>query len=288
MSETTSRTPIEHALNHRLQRLHERITALDKAAAKTARYGDLQVAGTLLKTYAAQIDGRPTSVTLPDYRTPDAEMVITLDTSLTVIANAEDYFHRYRKAKRGRDTVLARIAAAQEEVTQREGQLAQLSDLDEDALSDLMTALHADGVLKDKPKPRVVVPAHPRRFYTTDHVLVEVGKNDRQNDHLTLTAPRENHWLHVRDLPGSHVVLHSAHPSDRDVQEAAMLAAYYSKGRGGRNVPVDLLRCSQLQKPKGAKPGLVTFSGRARTVTVTPTEELAAKLLAPGEHLGQD
>jgi len=127
-------------------------------------------------------------------------------------------------------------------------------------------------------------PAHPRRFYTTDHVLVEVGKNSVQNDHLTLTAKKDYYWMHVSELAGSHVVIHSTDPSEQCLLEAASLTAYYSKGRGLKQVPVDVVRVRQLHKPKGAKPGLVMFTGKADILTVYPDGDMA-KRLAEKEEL---
>ena len=133
------------------------------------------------------------------------------------------------------------------------------------------------GILHSSKAPE---PAHPRRFYTTDHVLVEVGKNSDQNDHLTLTANKDYYWMHVSELAGSHVVVHSVNPSKQTLLEAANLTAYYSKGRGLKQVPVDVLKVGQLFKPKGAKSGLVMFNGKADTLTVNPDKELAQRLSA--------
>jgi len=138
----------------------------------------------------------------------------------------------------------------------------------------------AEGALKTKvlPSSQPPEPAHTRSFYTTDHVLVEVGKNSLQNDHLTLTAKKDYYWMHVSELAGSHVVIHSTNPSEQCLLEAASLTAYYSKGRGLKQVPVDVVKVRQLHKPKGAKPGLVMFTGKADILTVYPDGEMAQRL----------
>jgi Predicted RNA-binding protein homologous to eukaryotic snRNP len=86
--------------------------------------------------------------------------------------------------------------------------------------------------------------------------------------------------MHVSELAGSHVVVHSVNPSKQTLLEAANLTAYYSKGRGLKQVPVDVLKVGQLFKPKGAKSGLVMFNGKADTLTVNPDKELAQRLSA--------
>ncbi len=100
-----------------------------------------------------------------------------------------------------------------------------------------------------------------------------VGKNNLQNDRLTLKTARKNHyWLHVKDLPGSHVIVESAEPSEATLVEAATIAAYYSKARLSANVPVDYVRVKNIHKPNGAKPGFVIYTGQ-KTLFVTPEEK---------------
>lgn len=88
---------------------------------------------------------------------------------------------------------------------------------------------------------------------------------------------RQNIWLHVQKLPGSHVIIHSDNPSDETIEEAAKLAAYFSKARDSANVPVDYLPAGKLRKPNGAKPGYVIFEGQSTTY-VTPDPILVQKL----------
>ncbi|WP_179394247.1 NFACT RNA binding domain-containing protein [Lacticaseibacillus absianus] len=260
---------------HQLDRATHDVRALQRAQTQLASVDALQLRGTLLKTYAHQITGRPDHVTLPDYTTA-RPLTIPLDPALTVMANADAYFARAHKAKRGQATVQTKLAAAQALQVDAQAQLTALSAATPDQLDAMVRTLPADHGLT--PAAPSVAPARPRRFWTADHVLVEVGKNSRQNDRLTLTAPKTDTWLHVHDLPGAHVVLHSATPSAQALREAANLAAYFSKGRGDRPVPVDILKVAQLQKPRGAKPGLVTFAGRARSLTVRPDPALVQRL----------
>ena len=80
-----------------------------------------------------------------------------------------------------------------------------------------------------------------------------------------------------KDIPGSHVIVHSSQPSEETLVQAAGLAAYYSKARGSANVPVDYVQVRHLRKPNGAKPGFVIYEGQ-KTLYVTPDEALVAKL----------
>ena len=110
--------------------------------------------------------------------------------------------------------------------------------------------------------------------------MIEVGKNNLQNERLSLKqADRRDIWLHVQKIPGSHVVIRDAKPSDETLLEAAKLAAYFSKARESANVPVDYLPAGKLRKPNGAKPGFVIFEGQ-QTLYVTPDANLVRQLKA--------
>ena len=99
------------------------------------------------------------------------------------------------------------------------------------------------------------------RFTTTDGMTLLVGRNNIQNDHLTFkVAAKDDLWFHVKDIPGSHVILvtEGEEPTDRDYTEAASTAAYYSKATGDL-VAVDYTRVKNIKKPQGSKPGFVTY-----------------------------
>lgn len=284
MANITDVELVTNGLAHQIHHTQKQIESLNKAIAHIPDATDLQVMGTLLKTYASQIDGHHHFVELPDYRQPETTLTIKLDVTKSIMANAEDYFHRYHKSKRGLDTVLNNRTNAEQTLQRQLARQAAFDPTDEQQVADLKAALIAESVLHTHVlhSSKAPTPAHPRRFYTHDHVLVEVGKNSQQNDHLTLTARKDYYWMHAGgEIPGSHVVIHSNHPSEQTLQEAAVLTAYYSKGRKMNRVPVDCLKVGQMRKPKGAKSGLVTFSGPARTITVIPDPQLAKELRAP-------
>ena len=108
--------------------------------------------------------------------------------------------------------------------------------------------------------------------------LVVVGKNNIENDKLTMKLAQKNHyWFHVKDIPGSHVILESSDPDEQSIVEAATIAAYYSKARESSKVPVDYLQVRNIRKPNGAKPGYVIFEGQT-TIRVDPDRNLVEKL----------
>ena len=117
-------------------------------------------------------------------------------------------------------------------------------------------------------------------YRSSEGYSIFVGRNNRQNDQLTLkAAEKRDLWLHVQKIHGSHVVIvcDGQAPGDQTVTEAAMLAAWHSQAREGQNVPVDVTPVRNVRKPAGAKPGMVVYD-RYRTVYVTPDAALCRRL----------
>ena len=125
--------------------------------------------------------------------------------------------------------------------------------------------------------------SHPRRFVTDDGYTVLVGKNNLQNDYLTVRLSRRaDIWLHTKDIHGSHVLLVTGGTPlealpDRTLLQAASLAAYYSKGKQSGKVSVDYCPVSHVKKPTGARPGMVVYEGYY-TVVVSPDAALVERL----------
>ena len=117
-------------------------------------------------------------------------------------------------------------------------------------------------------------------FRSSDGFPILVGRNNRQNDQLSLkSAHKSDIWLHAQKIHGAHVIIEcaGAEVPGQTITEAAMLAAYYSEAREGQNVPVDVTPVRYLKKPNGAKPGMVVYD-RYRTVIVTPKAALPEAL----------
>ena len=124
---------------------------------------------------------------------------------------------------------------------------------------------------KKQPKTRTLPPFH---YISSDGFDIYVGRNNRQNDVLTLkTAARSDIWLHTKGIHGAHVIIDArgGEVPENTVTEAAKIAAYHSKGRQSSSVPVDYVRVAKVKKPAGARPGMVIYDGYS-TVYVTPDE----------------
>lgn len=120
------------------------------------------------------------------------------------------------------------------------------------------------------------------QFISSDNITILVGKNNKQNDELTtkLSSP-DDIWLHTKDIPGSHVIIKATLDTvtNQTLEEAAELAAYFSKARMSSKVAVDYTARKNVKKPSGAKPGMVIYDNQT-TVFVNPDEEKVVKLRA--------
>lgn len=250
----------------KVKKLHHQ---LDEAA--DADY--YRVRGEILTTFMAKLKPGMDSIELPNFYNNNRPLKIKLSPELSPSKNAQKYFTRYDKLKASVKYVNEQLSITQSEIDYFENILSQIDLASPSDVQDIKVELEEQGYIRKRhhgKKKRKVRASKPESFHTSDGTLVLVGKNNLQNDRLSFkTANKNEFWLHVKDMPGSHVVIRSTDPSDQTILEAAQLAAYFSKGRDSDHVPVDYLRVKQLHKPHGAKPGFVTFRGQ-HTLRVQP------------------
>lgn len=202
-------------------------------------------------------------------------VTIPLDERFSPSKNAQRYFKKYSKSKTA-------LREKQIQLSENETEIAYLNSvltfIDNAAsvkeIDDIRSELIETGVLR---KRKSSMPARKSKikfmeFRTSDGFRVCIGRNNKENDQLTLkTAASKDWWFHTKDIPGSHVILFSEGKplTETAIFEAASAAAFYSKGRTSENVPVDYTKVKYVKKPSGAKPGMVIFTDN-RTVYVTP------------------
>ncbi len=222
------------------------------------------------------------------YLDPPQTVEIPLDQRFSIGENAQRYYKKYQKQKAARDMAGAQREQALAELAYLEGQLDNLGKCAGDAeLQELVEELREQGYLKaEKGKSRKqqkrTAATKPMCFLSNDgKARIYVGKNNRQNDELTLRfADGGDIWMHTKNIPGSHVIIKSeGPPSEQALADGAVLAAYYSRARGGANIPVDYTPRKYVKKPVGAKPGMVIYTTN-RTAYVTP-DEASVKALRP-------
>lgn len=217
------------------------------------------------------------------YADPVERIAIPLDRQLTPGENAQRYYKKYQKLKATRDMAIVQREQTLSELNYLEGQLDNLTKCTaENELSELIEELKEQGYIKrDKggKKKMKLAASKPMHFVSSTGADIYVGKNNRQNDELTLRFASPNDiWMHAKNIPGSHVIVKGANEQDTaTMTEAALLAAYYSRARGSENVAVDYTPRKYVKKPAGAKPGMVIYTTN-KTAYVTPSEEAVAGL----------
>lgn len=264
-------------------RLRRKLALQEKEYAATQDRDKLRVQGDLITANLYRMERGQARLECENYYEDNAPTSIPLDPLLTPQQNAAKYYKRYAKAKTAEKYLREQMDLARRDLEYLESVLAELAQAETEAdYLDIRAELREAGFLKKqgKGKKDKSRPAAPWEFRTSSGLRVLVGRNNRQNDKLTLKdADRRDLWLHTQKIHGSHVILRCAGraPSEDDIAEAAMLAAWFSQARESGNVPVDYTEVRNVKKPAGARPGMVIYT-TCRTVHVTPEETVVERL----------
>lgn len=242
--------------------------------------------GQLLTSYAYSIEKGQKEAVVPNFYDEDmAETTIPLDSRLTPQENAQKYFKKYNKEKRTFDALQIQMKENDEELYYLESILTSIESCAcEQDIKDIRRELSEQGFIKKnrgaEKNRKSGRKSEPMAFVSSDGFRISVGKNNTQNDELTMkTAGPGDIWFHTKQIPGSHVIVFTEgkEPPETTIIEAALLAAYYSRARQGSLVPVDYTPKKYVKKPSGAKPGFVIYTTN-KTAYVTPSEELVEKI----------
>ncbi len=259
-------------------RLSRKINAQRGELAQCAEREHLRVCGDLLNANLYQLEPGLSSVELENfYEESLPKLRIRLDPRLTPSQNAQKYYRDYRKARTAEEKLTEQIAQAQQELLYLDTVLEELSRAEtERDLIEIRQELQEQGYIKAPKgsKQRPAAAAAPMEFTVSDGFRVLVGRNNRQNDRLTLKLANNNDiWFHTKNIPGSHTILvtDGRTPTESALLDAARLAAAHSKGKSSSQVPVDYTQVRHVHKPAGAKPGMVIYENY-RTMYVTPEE----------------
>lgn len=242
-----------------------------------------RVLGELVTAYMHSIKRGDPWIDAVNYYDEEQAMVrIALDPQLTPSENAQRYYRKYTKHKNSMAFVNEQMERTHEEIHYLASLLQQLESASLADISEIREELVEQGYLRDRTKRGTKKRKNSRPsllcYTSTDGAPIYVGKNNTQNDYLTnkVAAPNDT-WLHTKDIPGSHVVIRAAEYSDVTLEEAAMLAAYYSQARSSSSVPVDYTLVRHVKKPSGAKPGFVIYDHQ-KTLFITPDEQRLKEL----------
>ncbi|MDD6355998.1 MAG: NFACT family protein, partial [Oscillospiraceae bacterium] len=215
---------------------------------------------------------------LQNFYDNNAEIRIPADPTLSPSQNAQKYYKEYRKKQVAESKLNDFIAEAEDEAAYLESVIDSLSRAESDSeITAIRTELYESGFLSKRgTKNNKQKKLPPKKYISSEGFTIYVGRNNVQNDQLTLkTAKNYDLWFHVKDAAGSHVIVTAVKDkpfTDTLIRQAAMLAAHNSKAAGSSNVAVDYTIVKNVHKPNGAKPGMVIYDNY-NTEYVTPNEE---------------
>ena len=266
---TTLHERVLRKLEHQRQ---EREATLDREQLR--RMGDIVTAN------LHAISRGQTLLRAENFYEADAPIIeIPLKPDLSPQQNAAKFYKEYAKAKTAEKVLAQQLLQGEQEAEYLATVLDELSRAESESdLAEIRQELEAGGYVRpaDRRKQPKLPASRPMEFTSSDGYRILVGRNNRQNDQLSMrTARKDDLWLHIQKFHGTHVIISCAgvRPPDRTVTEAAMLAAFYSQAKNGQNVPVDVTQVRNLRKPNGAKPGMVVYD-HYQTVIVTPDAAL--------------
>jgi predicted ribosome quality control (RQC) complex YloA/Tae2 family protein len=261
-------------------------TKRDRIAAdlvKARNADELEQRGSLILSQPSSIPPGASTVELDNLFDEKAPRIrIELNPDLSASANGQAFLKRAAKARKSEPVLERRLGQTEQTIEELEGltnQVEQISNDDEDEVERYHKKLEERRLIrprrtKNKPGKRDPSALHPRKYRTSDGWEVWVGRNDQENDRITKSAPRNAVWFHAHGCPGSHVILRTRdqrEPSPEALRDAASLAAYWSKARGAKTVPVSYTEARHVSKPRGAPAGKVTIRNE-KTLFVQPRE----------------
>jgi len=279
------KSDIFKALNNSIDRCLKKLAIQQDTLREVADREKFKLYGELITANIYSIPNNARSVSLLNYYSENAEHIeIPLDPNLLPQENAQRYFKKYAKAKSTFISTSRQLEETRKELEYLENVMQLLENCTTlREIDEVRQELAEEGYLnlrkkngQGKKTGKQLSLSEPMHFKSSDGFDIFVGKNNKQNDYLTLKFSQSNDiWLHTKNIPGSHVIIrrNGRDIPDSTIKEAAILAAWFSKARMSGNVPVDYTAVKNVSKPSGAKPGMVIYVNY-KTAFVTPDKSV--------------
>ncbi len=290
------RGSLRKVVNDHYGHLNKKHNIYEDTIAKAQKGLGYQKLGELLTANLYILQPGLKEIMVEDYTNPEYKpLTIPLDPALSGIDNAQRYYKLYNKAKSTIKNTQPLLLAASEEMEyiqslalsiDQAARNEELNEIHQELIDQGYVAGKHDKKSSGKKKDQREPDDHslPHVYHSrTGHTII-VGRNNRQNDRMTWREAKPSDlWLHVKKIPGSHVIVpldpDEEFPDDETLLDAAALAVYFSQARGSSQVPVDYTHVKQIKKPRGAKPGMVVYD-QNWSLLITPEEEMIERLLA--------
>lgn len=264
-----------------LQKYQNKLSKLVDEQAGTEEKENQQLYGELITANIYQLKPGARQLETMNYYTGE-NVTIPLNPQKSPAENAQYYYKQYNRMKTRERELTHQITLTEENIAYFENIEQQLSHIQVHEIDDIREELAEQGFIKQKKqqKKKKQQKIQLQSYVSTDGDTILVGKNNKQNDYLTNKRAQKSHlWFHTKDIPGSHVVILNDAPSDKTIEEAAMIAAYFSKAGQSGQIPVDYTIIRNVHKPSGSKPGFVTYDNQ-KTLYATPDYDMIRRLKA--------
>ena len=268
---------LQKIVTNNLDRITKKINILKQTLKECEEMPMLNLYGELITSNIYSIKKGDKSATLLNYYSDTEEYIeIPLKENKSPSENAQAYFKKYNKLKKSEENANIQIKLAEEEEQYLQSVLSHILNAGNyTEIQDIRNELMETGYVafKKSIKDKRAKPSKPLHFISSDGIEIYVGKNNIQNDYLTLKFANKNDiWFHTKNIPGSHVIIkNNGDIPESTLLEAATLAAFYSKAKNSSNVPVDYTEIRNVRKASGAKPGMVIYYTN-KTIYVTPKD----------------
>jgi len=269
---------LQKLINTNIERCNKKARILKETLAECDEKDSLRIKGDLLTSYIYTIKKGDKECTLLNFYNEDEEeyLKIALNETKTPSENVQYYYKKYNKLKTSEEYAKVQLEKNLQEIEYLNSVLTNILNADNYIeIEEIKNELIETGYVryrknsKNSKKPKASKPLH---FVSSDGIDIYVGKNNLQNDDLSLKFANKNHlWLHAKDIPGSHVIVCAFEVPDKTLEEAAIIAGFYSKGKESSKIPVDYTKVKELKKPNGSKPGMVIYHTN-KTLMINPND----------------
>lgn len=271
-------TDLQRLIHTNIERCNKKSKILNENLKEAEEKEDLKIKGDLLTSFIYSIKQGDESATLLNFYSDKEEDYITipLDKFKSPSENIQKYYKKYNKLKKSEEWAIEQLEKNEAELEYLNSVLTNIQNVESyDEIEQIKRELMETGYIKFRNTNKgnkKIKEGKPLHFISSTGIDIYVGKNNLQNDYLSLKfAHRNDMWLHTKNIPGSHVIIKGTNIDDTTLEEAAIIAAYYSKGKNNSKVEVDYTEVRNLRKPNGAKPGMVIYYTN-KTIIADPHE----------------
>jgi predicted ribosome quality control (RQC) complex YloA/Tae2 family protein len=271
-------TDLQKLIHTNIERCNKKSKILNETLKECTEKESLKIKGDLLTSYIYTINKGDVECTLLNFYNENEEeyIKITLDKTKTPSENVQRYYKKYNKLKISEEYARAQLEKNMQEIEYLNSVLTNILNAESyNEIDEIKNELIETGYIryrKNNKNSKQSKSSKPHHFVSSDGIDIYVGKNNLQNDYLSLKFANKNYlWLHAKDIPGSHVIICSFDVPDRTLEEAAIIAGYYSKGKASSKLPIDYTKVKELKKPNGSKPGMVIYHTN-KTLIINPND----------------